>query len=185
MSRNSSAWMYLVLSLTYGCSAPTGATTTAAATDSGQESSAPAALTIQVRDTRRDVSAIEMVLWQDQMAAQQGQMFQNAGRGGAAAANWMVGRMKAIDTSSCPTEFRTAYLKHCQAWQDMVEQLRTERREMAERLLTFALKAAVMKNADFSLLHGSEGRKRCVEAIRNTWKDVELIAVQAGAKLRQ
>jgi hypothetical protein len=49
-------------------------------------------------------------------------------------------------------EFRTAYLKHCQAWQDMVEQLRTERREMAERLLRGARRALVIPDVAFLAL---------------------------------
>src|SRR4051812_114288 len=102
MSNHHATWMCLGLSLALlGCSSSTSRTAPAAASDPGQASSSPAvpAVAPPVRDARQDAAAIESVLWQDQMAAQQGQIFQRSGRGAAAAASWTAGRMRAIDTS--------------------------------------------------------------------------------------
>jgi hypothetical protein len=59
---------------------------------------------------------IEKVLYQDQNIARQGGNMQRQGYHKADVVYWIVPRMKAIDTSDCPADFRMAYLEHCNAW---------------------------------------------------------------------
>jgi hypothetical protein len=40
---------------------------------------------------------------------------------GATSVAEVVGRMKAIDTSACPNDFRAAYLAHLHAWEMMAD----------------------------------------------------------------
>src|SRR5436305_160522 len=67
--------------------------------------------------------AIERVLWQDHNIDQQAAMLRRAGRRHVDVVNWIVPQISNIDTSDCPTDFRMAYLRHCQAWQEFAERL--------------------------------------------------------------
>lgn len=60
--------------------------------------------------TRSEAMEIEQVLEQDARCKQ-----------GATSIAEVVGRMKAIDTSACPNDFRAAYLAHLHAWEAMAD----------------------------------------------------------------
>lgn len=129
------------------------------------------------------VQQIESVLRQDARA-----------NTGAQSVAEVVGRMRFIDLSGCPTEFKSAYLAHIHAWESMavVEQQLTELAAhagsadaMVESLLRGFLGDPFGK-ANETIAAGNRLQQEYQTArkqVRSTFQRVEQIAVAHGANV--
>jgi hypothetical protein len=128
--------------------------------------------------------AIERVLVQDHNYDVQARHLRQIGYKHVDVVNWIVPRISSIDTSNCPTDFRMAYLRHCQAWQDFAERLRHVSRDWAERAAIVLFKAYATKSVETEsiqqLLHPL---RQGVMAIHSTWNEVQATAIQNGARI--
>ena len=130
-----------------------------------------------------EATEIEQVMKQDAVCNQ-----------GAKSVADVVSRMRAIDTSTCPNDFRAAYLAHLHAWDMMadVEQgaiaLKNESESagmMVESLIRGFLgdpfgKASEVMDAQGQL---QKKYKEAAEQVKMTFHRVEEIAVAHGARL--
>lgn len=85
----------------------------------------------------------------------------------------VVARMRAIDTSDCPADFRTAYLAHIHAWEEAEKVVQEARNLGKPDGFWEELKAASLKNA------GNAASQK----ISQTFQEVERVAVLHGATL--
>lgn len=85
----------------------------------------------------------------------------------------VVARMRAIDTSGCPADFRTAYLAHIHAWEE-ARKVEQEAKKLGKPDGFWdGLQAISLKNAGNS----------ASQKIGQTFQEVERVAVLHGAKL--
>lgn len=119
-----------------------------------------------------DKSAIESVLAQDALTTEE-----------ATSVAEIVQRMKSIDTSDCPADFREAYYRHIRAWQGMAEQVASEPQSFGEGFLYGLIKGF---EGDYTggLGEINEARNYCSQQIKTTFQEVEAIAIRYGARLQ-
>ena len=94
----------------------------------------------------------------------------------------IVTRMRAIDTSDCPGDFRAAYERHIHAWEGMRDQILSEPEGFLDSFFV-------------GFLHGLAGdltggtadmaaaENYWLGQIRDTWNDVRAIAMKHNAKI--
>ena len=128
------------------------------------------------------VASIESVLQQDSLTEQ-----------GATSIAEVVKRMRAIDLSSCPPDFRSAYVQHIHAWESAaaIEQeyaAFNNRYNSGGALMESFFRGVVF---DFGMVGESNEalekianhQQQVSSEIRNTFHTVENIAVEHGANL--
>lgn len=107
----------------------------------------------------------------------------------------VVKRMRAIDLSSCPNDFKAAYVEHIHAWESAASiesevQMFSERYNSSSGLLESFLRGAMF---DFGMV-GEAGaaydrlvahQQQVSADIQRTFHDVENIAIKFGAQLPQ
>ncbi len=113
--------------------------------------------------------------------------------------NEYAARLRNIDMSKTPTEFRVAYLEHIQAWEGLAVEMKRKPEPLDLILLLktaglvaahahpLALAATVLEStAEKKPAGGSRtgAKEDAARAIRETWNKVELIAVEHNANIR-
>lgn len=93
-----------------------------------------------------------------------------------------VNRVKAQNMEHCPPEFREALLRHLNAWNGLAIQLTREPQSLGEGVLQGLI------NGLGGELDGGSGRMQKardarIDAISDTWGEVEAIAVRYGARI--
>jgi hypothetical protein len=113
---------------------------------------------------------------------------------GATSVAEVVGRMRAIDTSGCPNDFRIAYVTHIQAWEEMAVleeeaiKLKNERESFGAFLEAF-LRGVMMDpfgkvNDEMTAQRDLQRRAQAVQRdIQLTFSRVEQVGVAYGASL--
>jgi hypothetical protein len=132
---------------------------------------------------RTQAAAIERVLQQDKALAPQAAVYMKKGASPANTVDWLVTQMRNIDMSGCPGEFRAAYLRHCDAWRAMANQLRSEEGSVGEQILLGAFNCLTRGEIDGGAGRISAAHDQCSEAIAATFADVEAVAAQYEANL--
>jgi hypothetical protein len=122
---------------------------------------------------------IENVLAADRDISEKMSAELNAGVRKRIAVGNLVSNMQAIDTSGCPLDFRTAYLRHCQAWRAAHHWLASQPESDLEVLVDGFIKGLA---GEFDLSN-REGQAQH-DAIRQTFEEVELSAVRHGARIK-
>ncbi len=95
----------------------------------------------------------------------------------------IVIRMRAIDTSGCPGEFRAVYERHIHAWEGMRDQVLSEPDGFLEGALVGLLNGLA---GDFTggTADIAQARNYWSAQIRDTWNEVRALAMQYGADIR-
>ena len=102
--------------------------------------------------------------------------------------------MRKIDLSNCPTDFSTAFVAHIHAWEDdaKISKAKEELNKddglaVAFGILTTLFKDEITPFSDHMEAHRriDELAQQTKEKINETWKQVELIAVNYGGPLPQ
>jgi len=95
----------------------------------------------------------------------------------------VVIRMRAIDTSGCPGEFRAAYERHIHAWEGMRDQVLSEPDGFLEGALIGFLNGL---SGDFTggTADMAQARNYWTAQIRDTWNEVRALAMQYGANIQ-
>jgi hypothetical protein len=136
-----------------------------------------------VRGQAGSIKQIERVLKEDSACSQ-----------GAQTTSEVVARMRRIDTSGCPKDFRTAYLAHIHAWELMadIEQQAVTLKAESESVATFVesfirgfLGDPLGKANEIGEAQGQLARdcRSASTQVRLTYQRVEEIAVSHGATL--
>jgi hypothetical protein len=132
---------------------------------------------------RKSTAAIEDVLKQDAACNQD-----------SASVAEVVGRMRAIDTSACPNDFRSAYLGHVHAW-DMMADMEREAVELKNQSESAATIVESFIRGFLGNPFGKAGEpgdaqsqlqkrfKEAAQQIKLTFHHVEEVAVAHGARL--
>lgn len=94
-----------------------------------------------------------------------------------------VEKMRAIDLSGCPSDFREAYVRNTAAWRDLALQLKQEPDGVMEELFVGFVNG-LGGELDGGVKKQKNARDAKLNAISTTWTDVEASAVRHGAKLR-
>jgi hypothetical protein len=97
--------------------------------------------------------------------------------GESASISEVVTRMRAIDTSACPTDFRMAYLKHIHAWEEE-RKVELEAKKLGE---PDGFWDAVPKYGRAMSLKGASDSAS--EETIQTYQEIEKVAVFRRAKL--
>jgi hypothetical protein len=129
-----------------------------------------------------EARAIERVLAQDRTYAQQRNDAASRGAAASDAIAQYVARMKSLDFSGCPPEFREAYIRHANAWQGMQIQLASEPSGW-DAFLTGFLKG-LNGQLDGGSFQMEADRKKHLEKIQASWGEVEAIAARHGAHIQ-
>ena len=93
----------------------------------------------------------------------------------------VVKRMRAIDTSKCPNNFRAAYERHIQAWEGARDQILSEPDGILESLFVGFINGL---SGDFSggAVDMANAREYWSFQIKSTFNEVLAIAIEYGAK---
>lgn len=126
--------------------------------------------------------AIDRVLAWDRQMYEQYERERRQGSPRREAMIRMVGHMKNIDTSACPTEFREAYLEHCQAWEKFAATTNSDNGIGALMALISAAGGDYL-GAATSLTSIQAGPD--ASAVLESWHEVELVAIRHGAMAGQ
>lgn len=103
----------------------------------------------------------------------------------------MVKAMKAIDTSSCPSEFRVAYTNHCHAWQDVADQLQKKSDAVSDALVALGFRWLLAsqgvtvpgKWGTVAALGALPGTAKQNQALTKSWQDVEAVCAKYNVKM--
>lgn len=94
----------------------------------------------------------------------------------------IVARMRAIDTSDCPGDFRAAYERHIHAWEGMRDQILSEPNEFLDSLLTGFIHG-LSGDLTGGMADMAAAENYWLLQIRETWNEVRAIAIQHDAKI--
>ncbi|WP_061298820.1 hypothetical protein [Leptospira borgpetersenii] len=130
-------------------------------------------------------SEIKSVLAQDQAAYNSSQKDIEAGATKTEALSAYTKVMRKIDTSDCPMKFRNAYLRHIQAWEQVVQSMKNKETESTSRLLIglFSLFIGQPQIALSSFLSELQSEGVDTSSTRETWNEVELEAQRFNATI--
>ncbi|MBM9575538.1 hypothetical protein JWG45_00085 [Leptospira sp. 201903070] len=128
-------------------------------------------------------SEIKAVLAQDEAAYNSSQKDIEAGATKTQALSTYTKSMRKIDTSDCPMGFRNAYLRHIQAWEQVVQSMKDKETASTSRLLIglFSLFIGQPQVALTSFLSELQAEGVDTSPIRTTWNEVELQAQKYDA----
>lgn len=126
---------------------------------------------------------IERALTLDRKFSEEARQQTEAGTSPANAVAGMAERMRSIDLSACPPEFREAYVRHAAAWRGMAGQLKSEPDGVVEGLVIGFLRG-LGGQLDGGASEMQAARNHHMRAIQSTWGDVEATAARHGAKLQ-
>gem|GEM_PF-3056837 len=143
--------------------------------DSGASSAA--------RQQARMRSAIESVMATDNQMFDRMNSSVSSGTPPAQAIASYAARLKSIDMSQCPPEFREAYLRHANAWQGLGMQIDKEPQSFIESVL-YGFLNGLRGEFDGGLGRLQREHDSRFEAVVTTWGEVEAIAVRYGARLQ-
>lgn len=134
------------------------------------------------REQARMRSAMEAVMAKDrELSARQRTRVSEGAKPADAIATY-ASAVKNLDMSQCPSEFREAYLRHANAWQDMAAQLAKEPDGVVEGVLQGFLNS-LGGEFDGGAARMQRERDSRYQSIKSTWVEVEAIAVRHGARL--
>ncbi len=93
----------------------------------------------------------------------------------------VVSRMRAIDTSDCPGDFRMAYERHIHAWEGMRDQVLSEPDGVLESLFVGFINGL---SGDFTggLADMGKAEQYWNQQIKDTFNEVRAVALKYGAK---
>ena len=94
----------------------------------------------------------------------------------------IVARMRAIDTSDCPGDFRAAYERHIHAWEGMRDQILSEPNGFLDSLLTGFIHG-LSGDLTGGMADMAAAENYWLLQIRETWNEVRAIAIQHDAKI--
>nr|WP_232420910.1 hypothetical protein [Leptospira interrogans] len=123
-------------------------------------------------------SEIKAVLAQDEAAYNSAQKDIEAGATKTQALLAYTKSMRKIDISDCPMGFRNAYLRHIQAWEQVVQSMKDKETATTSRLLIglFSLFIGQPQIALSSFLSELQAEGVDTSSIRTTWNEVEIEA---------
>lgn len=128
------------------------------------------------------VSVIEAVLKVDKEICNQALSSVSPNLTPAEAIGAYVTSAKGLNMAECPPEFREAYRRHLNAWERMAIQLAREPQSLGEGVIQGLINSL---NGEFDGGSGrmQKARDARLDAVHETWSEVEAIAVRYGAKL--
>ena len=141
----------------------------------GLRSETPAA------DTRSYRRAIERVLGEDKAFSKRIAKDVQSGSSPLEAVEAYSLKMRRIDTSDCPEDFRVAFLRHAQAWRSLVVEGKAQPSSVVEALVQGFVNGlhGELDGGAHRYLRARDAREQEIKA---TWEDVELLVVKYGAK---
>lgn len=94
-----------------------------------------------------------------------------------------VSRMRAVDTSDCPPEFRVAYKHHLDAWVELQEEVAKLPDDFLEGLFVGMINGLLRREIDGGLTRMGDAIESATKGVNATFREVETIAARHGAAL--
>jgi GYF domain 2 len=94
-----------------------------------------------------------------------------------------LSRMRAVDTSDCPADFRVAYKHHLEAWEELQAAVGELPDSFLEGVFVGALNGLLRGELDGGMTRMLDSIKRASQEVRDSFREVENIAARSDVAL--